>query len=360
MRFVFFDIECANCFQGKGKICSFGYVITNENFEIQEQHDMIVNPDSKFNLGPDIKLAYSKSEFKSAPLFPLFYDEIDALLSDPESLVFGFSASNDARYVRDECIRYNLPSINYRFYDVQKMYMCYNELKNQPSLVGLCNQYNIPENQDVHKSDVDARMTMEVLQNLCELTGKDVCDLISSYPGSVGEMKDGTLSWVFNPPKEEKTSKDNHTDSKNSGNKMTRFSLRYKLFQKYVATLNSLSSSDSNASLYGKTVCISAVYEEKHFNQMIFIAEKISSLGGKYTSVASNSDIFVKYDAIKSDGSQKKCPRYNKVMKEIANGKDITVISFLDFVNMLGISFEELVNCKKYKIDNSKIKPVEN
>ncbi len=67
----------------------------------------------------------------------------------------------------------------------------------------------------------------------------------------------------------------------------------------------------------------------------------------------------MRYDAVKSDGSQKKCPRYNKIMKEIANGKDVTIISFLDFVNILGISLDELMNCKKYKIDNGEIKPIE-
>ena len=39
MKYVFFDIECANCYQGKGKICSFGYVITNENFDVEEKYD---------------------------------------------------------------------------------------------------------------------------------------------------------------------------------------------------------------------------------------------------------------------------------------------------------------------------------
>ena len=32
-RYLFFDVECANCFNGKGKLCSFGYVLTDEMLE---------------------------------------------------------------------------------------------------------------------------------------------------------------------------------------------------------------------------------------------------------------------------------------------------------------------------------------
>jgi hypothetical protein len=43
MDYIFFDIECANCFGGRGKICSFGYVITDENFNIRQKNDLIIN-----------------------------------------------------------------------------------------------------------------------------------------------------------------------------------------------------------------------------------------------------------------------------------------------------------------------------
>ena len=45
MKYLFFDIECANCFDGKGKICEFGYIQTDENFE----DNAIVNDNSEIN-----------------------------------------------------------------------------------------------------------------------------------------------------------------------------------------------------------------------------------------------------------------------------------------------------------------------
>ena len=42
MKYLFFDIECANCFEGKGKICEFGYVLTDEAFNEIESKEIII------------------------------------------------------------------------------------------------------------------------------------------------------------------------------------------------------------------------------------------------------------------------------------------------------------------------------
>ena len=134
MNYCFFDIECANCYGGKGKICSFGYVLTDENLNVIEKKDIIINPRASFNLGPDLKLAYSKSEFRQAAPFPDYYDEIGALLEYPEYVVLGYSIENDCNFLRADCQRYNLPCFDFPFYDVQCMIMQMFDLNNMPSL----------------------------------------------------------------------------------------------------------------------------------------------------------------------------------------------------------------------------------
>ena len=101
MNYIFFDIECANCEGGQAKICSFGYVVTNEAFEVLEKEDLLVNPRAPFMLTghrnrPYIKLAYDKEEFKKAPDFPGVYEKIRELLNRRDSLIFGYAADNDA------------------------------------------------------------------------------------------------------------------------------------------------------------------------------------------------------------------------------------------------------------------------
>ena len=94
MDYVFFDIECANCIEGQAKICSFGYVVTDEQFDVIEREDLIVNPKAPFLLSgrknrPFIQLAYSKAEFKKAPTFPYVYD--NESISDNIERLRGYS-----------------------------------------------------------------------------------------------------------------------------------------------------------------------------------------------------------------------------------------------------------------------------
>ena len=49
MKYLFFDIECANSFDGVGKICEFGYVLTDENLNVIKQGIHLINPDAEFD-----------------------------------------------------------------------------------------------------------------------------------------------------------------------------------------------------------------------------------------------------------------------------------------------------------------------
>ena len=84
MKYLFLDIECSN----GSDICSIGYVIADDKFNVIQQKDMLINPESKFVLSnragtQGIKLAYSEQEFYAAPAFPHRYEEIKSLLEDP-------------------------------------------------------------------------------------------------------------------------------------------------------------------------------------------------------------------------------------------------------------------------------------
>ena len=76
--FVFFDCECANVFDGVGKICSLGYVICDDDLTIIESEDVVMNPECDFDWylfsgKGECKLAYSKDYFRSKPNFEAYY-----------------------------------------------------------------------------------------------------------------------------------------------------------------------------------------------------------------------------------------------------------------------------------------------
>ena len=50
MKYLFFDIECANCYNNCAKIFSLGYLITDEKFNVlHEKEDVLINPRDRFD-----------------------------------------------------------------------------------------------------------------------------------------------------------------------------------------------------------------------------------------------------------------------------------------------------------------------
>ncbi len=44
MRYLFYDLEYATTRGGVTSVCEFGYVVTDESFNITERGNMIINP----------------------------------------------------------------------------------------------------------------------------------------------------------------------------------------------------------------------------------------------------------------------------------------------------------------------------
>ena len=129
MKILSFDIESCNGNSKEASLCSFGYCLTDENFNIIEQKDILVNPVSKkFTIsnfkGKGIKLAYEEKVFRESPTFDLVYEQIKALF-DAVDLVVGFSIINDLKYINSACKHYNMPNFNFKFIDVQYIYGLY-------------------------------------------------------------------------------------------------------------------------------------------------------------------------------------------------------------------------------------------
>ena len=119
MKILSFDIESCNGNSKEASLCSFGYCLTDENFNIIEQKDILVNPVSKkFTIsnfkGKGIKLAYEEKDFRESPTFDLVYEQIKALF-DGVDLVVGFSIINDLKYINSACKHYHLPNFNFKF-----------------------------------------------------------------------------------------------------------------------------------------------------------------------------------------------------------------------------------------------------
>ena len=205
MDYLFFDIECANCDEGKGKICSFGYVLCDQDFRVKESRDIVINPDAPFHLTNrrdkrDVILSYSKEEFLSAPKFPAFSEEIFGLLTRENTLVWGYAVINDVNFLLSECERYRLKMPNFTYFDVQLLYADYLSVKNVMSLERAVANVGVQVG-DEHNSREDAENTMLVAKYTCRNLGLRLESLIDLSPRVKGAVKNGEKQQMSEYPK---------------------------------------------------------------------------------------------------------------------------------------------------------------
>ena len=196
MKYLFFDIECSNCFNDVGKMCEFGYVITDENFKILSAYDIPMSPGTgygdRFHLrdrmkAEDIHLAYDEDYYFEQPELPEFYSRIKKIMEDKETICFAFSMRNDIRYLHDSCDKYHLPSLNYTCYDIQQFAADYLETSTQPGLKKCVDEIVGPHainGLTEHLSRDDAKMGMMITEAICILSKIDSVTLLEKYKSS--------------------------------------------------------------------------------------------------------------------------------------------------------------------------------
>lgn len=214
MKFLFFDTECSNCFDGIGKVCEFGYILTDDNFRVKIKYEIPMSPgrgsNNKFHLRAygkhkPISLAFDESYYYTQPEFDYYYGEIKKLMEDKDTICFAWSSDNDIQHLYNSCMRYSKEPIHYICYDIQKIFGKYIETSKQKSLkesclhlVGATKMMDIQE----HLSSDDSKMAMLILEKICELKNIDVLTLLqeSDY------AKDDSIEYMnnFNKHKKEK------------------------------------------------------------------------------------------------------------------------------------------------------------
>lgn len=185
VKYLFFDIECAN--PRFNSICTFGYVLTDEEFRVIDQRDILINPETGYDKYVVKNILHYPVELLNSQMpFPCFFDEIRALMSDEDTVVFGFSISNDIRFLNETCIRYRLPSLDYTFYDVQKLFGEYAKVTDQASIEKAYEVLSLGKPEIVHRSDEDARCTMVILKALVEVSGETSVEYLAKRSSASG------------------------------------------------------------------------------------------------------------------------------------------------------------------------------
>ncbi len=185
--YLFFDIECANCFGGIGKMCSFGYVLTDSAFTVLDTQDVVINPEAEFDwylFSPKNKcqLAYSKDYFRMQKNFEAYHKGIKKLMEESGRRVIGFSSANDVGFLVSAWERYGLAPIHFSAYDSAAIVSALTGEKHR--LEQWCARYALDTGGlTAHRSSDDAMMTMLLVKALCAQKGVDIERLLSENKG---------------------------------------------------------------------------------------------------------------------------------------------------------------------------------
>ena len=358
MKYLFFDIECANRDStGKNQIYSFGYLLADENMHILEREkDILFNFFFKQWDWHVVKemLAYPKLEIERQPKFNKVYTKIKNLLENPETVVCGFSVKDDVGYLLDECERYECEPFQFKFYDVQRLAAKVTGTKVNrlgAAYVEWCGRLA----DGAHRSDVDARYTYEVAKAICHKTNKELIDLFQENEVCQGKI-DG---FRFGYSDEELLTRDERR-AKREEKRMQYFSghkekngerILKEEYQDFILKgsrnnllflrlLDHVQPKNEREQIFvGKKISISLNYELYHFRNMLKIVQMICDCGGEYVKKASIADIFVSYEDVENGRT---CTKQKFVEEAIANGAQIQMMSFEEFLKQLNLTEEEL------------------
>ena len=169
MSYLFFDIESANRHNRTAKVYSFGYVITDNKFNILKQEEIIINPEADYYFrinGEHVKIdcPIDSERMSKAGIFPDYHSEIGKLLCS--NTCIGYGTAIDAHMLHESCKRYDLESFEFRFYDLTEISDVLLK-KKVPGLNALAEHLGII-NENPHNGLSDAITTYEVCMILLD------------------------------------------------------------------------------------------------------------------------------------------------------------------------------------------------
>ena len=295
MKYLFFDLEMANCDNGEGKICEFGYVVSDERLVVIDRGNHIINPNinrRQWDYYVVRKILTRKiDEYERKPLFSDYYNVIRKLISESD-FVLGHSMAGDAKALCCECKRYGLPSIDFGFYDTKEIFKREMKCKTDVSVTGILKSLNVKVSGEVHDAEYDAYNTMLGLKAISAKAAKSVSDILKSNPESRDFCKDYEVNSIF----VERQRKEKIFREIVSGKVPASFKIRSyegRIFSAFCDNVRP--TSKPNGKLSGRKVYVPLSHLERDFRESVNLAQIIRNHGGILVLTKPESDLVVHF-----------------------------------------------------------------
>lgn len=349
MNYLFFDLEEASSNRNHFHICEFGYVITNEKYEVLEQNNFIINPmidRSEWDWYALRKILTRKIfVYENSRCFDYYYPRIVKLIKEA-NYIFGHTTAGDVVALNQEFQRNKHNPIDFHFYDIAALYKQLQIEQGSDSktisLEKMIKQLNIEDGPNAyHDAKFDAYNTMLCMKKIQAKTGKTMNEIINDYPTFSDETNDFIVMSVKKREEELEKKHDKILKIDDGTNSLLGSNGRNKSY--YSIYLENMKPSNNELGKFkGKKVSISKNYELNHFHQALNLIRLISKEGGQVILKASDADIVVKYKLKHEDGAEQYDSRAESALKANEMGAHIEIIELDELLNRLGITEQEL------------------
>ena len=352
MKYLFFDSESIHIKHEYSY--TFGYVLTDENFNVLRKEDIVFNPNLKKEeydwrvVRTMMEPSYSLKDINKKEMFPKFYTKIKRLIMEPNTLCIGFQMDEDVKYLLNNCLRHKLKPINFKYIDIRDVIKILTKTKSE----GLAKEYfkwchKIPEL--AHTSDIDAMMTCEVLKNVLKKYNTSLPEFLQNYSEVICECKDFSyvrkqeLKDILTP--QTSNNKINGIRLKRLTNEnvdwIVKHSINERLFLRYLDSVEI--KTNTGHILEGKKVSISLNYELYNYKNMVKIISLLANAGANYSKKASEADVLVTYDEVLDElGNIRSCTKLKYVKEANSQGAEIAIIDFDKFLSLFNMDREKL------------------
>jgi hypothetical protein len=228
-------------------------------------------------------------------------------------------------------MRYNLPEISYRYFDMEKLCRKTDENSEARGLDGCVRAWCGEEPENRHRSDGDAEATMTLLKGMCDDLNCSVQELLTLCPYSTGSIYEGEIKLESEGRKWEDALRD-LTAGNISAYRAHELITRYG----NAVWLNE----QSTFWMLGYRVCFDTHFEETRTADVLALLYELADVGAVYESRVSAADIFVRSPQMPEDE-----PRW-LVAKELnRDSENLEIMTLNEFLEIMDVTEEYLADC---------------
>lgn len=345
MKYLFFDMEFATSKFG-GKICEFGYVIINENFNIIEKNNFIINPNIDNNMWDkrvlNKLLTRKQEEYENSEKFEYYYPHIKKIIESAD-YIFGHSINNDVRILNSELKSRGYKSLIFDFYDIKEFYKKCENKKEDVSLENMMKNLCIELQVKNHDALDDSFSTMNIFKELMKKFNLSISNVFEFCPQMKYNTSNYKIKRICKPIKE---------------------NYRKKNLKRILSTIKRTNYTSDE--LNNKKIYISYEFTKNHYKETEKLVQIIYNKGGEVVLKVEDCNLFVDFvDEVCINGVIMKPMKVKAVTKILNENKNIKKMEFFSFLDSLSIDknifFENLnlkENINEIDYDKNKVKPL--